>query len=329
MMNRIAIIGLGKMGLLHASLLNTMPEVDLVAVCERSRLIRRFSKNLIVGVPVVDSVDSLSGFDLDAVYVTTPPSSHHAILDAVFAKGLCRNAFVEKPLANTIAESRHIESLPGSLGIDSINMVGYNRRFSVTLRKAKQIIEDGTLGEPVSFEAYGFSSDFQAAEGAERRNRGGVVKDLASHAIDLAIWLVGDICVESVVSSQVSNSGVIDAAAVRVTADTGLPGHIRASWSESDYRLPEIGFTMEGSNGLTLAVTEDMLGLHDKHGCVEAWHRHDLDDVTSYLLGGTEYMREDQAFMNAISSGKAIEPNFSTALRVDETIHSIEMQISG
>jgi len=328
-MKRIAVIGLGKMGLLHASLLNTMPEVELVAFCERSGLIRRFSKNIVAGITMVDSVDKLSEFDLDAVYITTPSSSHYAILDTVFAQGICRNVFVEKPLANNITESKYLENLPTRLGIDSINMVGYNRRFSVTLKKAKEIIEEGTLGEPVSFEAYGFSSDFRSEDDDRRNGRGGVIKDLASHAIDLVIWYVGNVSVESIVSSQVSNSGAIDSAVFQVGTSKGLSGQIRASWIESDYHLPEIGFIMEGNKGLTLVVNEDVLELRSNSGERRVWHKHDLNDTANFLLGGAEYLREDQAFIDAISSGKAVEPNFSTALRVDEIIHDVEMRISG
>ena len=328
-MKRIAVIGLGKMGLLHASLLNTMHEVELVAFCEKSGLVRRFSKNILAGITMVDSVDKLSGFNLDAVYVTTPPSSHHAILDTVLVHGICRNVFVEKPLANSVAESRYLENLPARLGIDSINMVGYNRRFSVALKKAKEIIEEGILGEPVSFEAYAFSSDFQSEDDGRRYGRGSVIKDLASHAIDLVIWYVGSVSVESIVSSRVSNSGTIDSAVLQVATSNGFRGQIRASWIESDYRLPEIGFIMKGNKGLTLVVNEDVLELRSDNGERRVWHKHNLNDTVNFMLGGADYLREDEAFIDAISSGKAVEPNFNTALRVDEIIHDVEMRISG
>lgn len=328
-MIRVSVIGLGKMGLLHASLLNTMPKVELVAFCEKSSLIRRFAKNILAGITIVDSVDNLSGYDLDAAYITTPTSSHYAILNTIFAQGICRNIFVEKPLANNITESKYLEHLPTRLGINSINMVGYNRRFSVTMKKAKEIIEEGTLGEPVSFEAYGFSSDFPSEDAGGRNSRGGVIKDLASHAIDLVIWYVGNVSVESIVSSRVSNSGAIDSAVFQVGTSKGLQGQIRASWIESDYRLPEIGFIMKGNKGLTLVVNEDILELRSNNGERRVWHKHDLNDTIKFLLGGADYLREDEAFIDAISSRKAVEPNFSTALRVDEIIHDVEMRISG
>ena len=68
----VGVIGLGKMGLLHASILNFLPDVKLAALCEKSGVIRRFLKKVFKDVKVVDDVEKLSGLGLDAVYVTTP-----------------------------------------------------------------------------------------------------------------------------------------------------------------------------------------------------------------------------------------------------------------
>ncbi len=56
-------VGIGKMGLLHASILNSMPEVKLVALCDRSSVILRFAKKIFepTGVKILKDVESLSG----------------------------------------------------------------------------------------------------------------------------------------------------------------------------------------------------------------------------------------------------------------------------
>jgi len=43
---KVAVVGFGKMGILHAGILNALPKVQLVAVCEKSGLIRRFMRKL-------------------------------------------------------------------------------------------------------------------------------------------------------------------------------------------------------------------------------------------------------------------------------------------
>jgi predicted dehydrogenase len=43
---KIAIIGLGKMGLLHSSILSTMPEVEIIAFCDKSTLLSKLAHKL-------------------------------------------------------------------------------------------------------------------------------------------------------------------------------------------------------------------------------------------------------------------------------------------
>jgi predicted dehydrogenase len=325
-MKRIAVIGLGKMGLLHASLLSSMPEVTLVAFCEKSGLVRRFSRAIFPDIAIVDSPEKLSRFNLDAAYVTTPPSSHFAVVKTLLTEKICRDLFVEKPLANNFVESRGLANLLAESDVDSINMVGYNRRFGATFKQAREIISKGILGEPVSFEEYAFSSAF-CSSGSRRGNagRGGVIKDLGSHAIDLALWYLGDIRVESVGPGKVTNGGTIDSASFKVSTDKGLRGQIRASWIEPDYRLPEVGFVIEGASGLALVVNDDKLELRSKHDQRQVWHNQDLNNTAGFLLGSADYFHEDKAFVDAIISRKATEPTFTDALKVDEIIQQVEL----
>jgi predicted dehydrogenase len=53
---RVGVVGIGKMGLLHASTLNAIPEVELAAFCDRSLLIRRFLKKVFREVVIVKRV---------------------------------------------------------------------------------------------------------------------------------------------------------------------------------------------------------------------------------------------------------------------------------
>jgi predicted dehydrogenase len=100
----------------------------------------------------------LSDLGLDAVYVTTPISCHFAVVKSVYNLKVASNVFVEKPLASNYGEARELCDLARRLG--GVNMVGYMRRFSVTFRKAKELLNQGVIGEPVSFSAYAYSSDF-------------------------------------------------------------------------------------------------------------------------------------------------------------------------
>jgi predicted dehydrogenase len=126
----------------------------------------------------------------------------------------------------------------------------------------------------------------------------------------------------------VSPAGALDSVSFTVSSQKGIKGQIKASWCETDYRLPEIGLVIEGSNGQSLTVNDDKVELREKQGEINVWHKQDLKDNTSFMLGGTDYYREDEEFMKAIKSGNTIEPDFSTASRVDELIDSVEKTVT-
>ena len=60
---KVAVVGVGKMGLLHASILNTFPNVEISALCEKGKLIRKVCKGLFRGACVVDDLEKLSNLD--------------------------------------------------------------------------------------------------------------------------------------------------------------------------------------------------------------------------------------------------------------------------
>jgi predicted dehydrogenase len=66
---RIAVIGLGKMGLLHTSLLNVMPDVQVIAVCDKSPLMVKLFKKVFkkTNIQVTDDLKKVPSLDLDAV----------------------------------------------------------------------------------------------------------------------------------------------------------------------------------------------------------------------------------------------------------------------
>lgn len=107
---RTAIIGLGKMGLLHASLLNVMNDVELVALCDKSGLMNRLFKSAFRGtnISVLNDSDKLLELNLDAVYVTTPIPSHSSIIKSLYAKEIVRNIFVEKTLSRKLRSVKRV-----------------------------------------------------------------------------------------------------------------------------------------------------------------------------------------------------------------------------
>ncbi|MDH5771401.1 MAG: Gfo/Idh/MocA family oxidoreductase [Candidatus Bathyarchaeota archaeon] len=320
---RVAVVGLGKMGILHASILNTLPNVKLTALCDKNPMILKFFKKVLNEVNVVDDVEKLSGLDLDAVYVTTPISSHFLVAKNIYLKGIVRNLFVEKTLASSYDKAKELCELAQSFG--DINMVGYMKRFAVTFRKAKDLLNQDTLGEVVSFDAYAYSSDFLGSEKSSKtsESRGGVLRDLGAHVIDLALWFFGDLEVDSAKLGSLVDGSSEDSAYFRVKKSGGLEGRFNISWCKENYRLPEFGLVIRGSEGI-IKVNDDKVELKLDDGKSSRWYRHDLNDNVGFLLGAPEYFREDKCFVESVLNGGNSEPSFCAASKIDYIVDQVK-----
>jgi len=310
------------MGLLHASILNVLPSVQLAAMCDKSWLIRKIAKRTLETPLVTDKLDPLLDLDLDAVYVTTPIPSHYNVVKEVYGKNIARNLFVEKTLASTFAQSEELYNL--SQSFKGVNMVGYMKRFSVTFRKAKELLSKKVLGQPLSFDAYAYSSDFvDVKKGSSTSGaRGGVVEDLGSHVADIALWFFGDLRVESakVQSSIALNS--LDSVNFQVNNSNGLEGNFDVSWVQRGYRMPEFGLAVRGTDAF-MTVDDSELKLELNNTKPVKWYRQDLNDNVSFLLVESEYFRETEHFVNSIIHGGNPEPNFKTAMKVDYLLEEV------
>jgi predicted dehydrogenase len=321
---RLGVVGLGKMGLLHASLLNVFPEVELVAFCDKSFLMNRIFKKVFstTRIQVLNDVEKFSGLDLDAVYVTTPIASHYSIIKDVYAKRIARNVFVEKTLALNCDQSKELCEMARRFG--SIAMVGYMKRFSVVFGKAKELLSEGLLGEPRRFKAYAFSSDFLglSKESKSSAKRGGALSDLGCHVIDLALWMLGELKVVDVLSINTDEADSETSVSFTARNSSGLAGQFDISQSMLGYRMPEFGLSIECDKG-KIDVNDDRLFLTLNDGTKEKWRRHDLNDGVVFSIGDPEYCRENLAFISSLLANRQCPSSFDSASMVDYVIDCV------
>jgi len=325
---RVGIIGSGKMGLLHASLMKIIPGVQLVAVCEKSTMTRKLAKQVFRKTQVVDDASDFSGLDLDIVCVTTPTPSHFDVVRQVYEEKLARNVFVEKPLCSKYTDSEVLCELASRNG--GFTMVGYLRRFMVTFMKAKDLFSQGIIGEPVSFVMNAFSSDFVGVKNNPQASiaRGGVMNDLGCYAIDLSLWFFGDLKLTSAKVESLTGSSAEDAAQFTVQKDSsGLEGAVSVSWCSEGYRMPEVNMSIKGTKG-SIEVNDDRVILCSNGNDKTVWHRPALDDRAKFWLGAPEYYREDEYFISRITADSKPEPSFVTASKVDKMIDLIHRMVS-
>jgi predicted dehydrogenase len=319
---KAAVIGIGKMGLLHASLLSVMPNVKLVALCDKSALLRKVAKNTLRSVIVTDDLGKLANLGLDIIYVTTPIPSHYNIVRDVYAEDIARNLFVEKTLTSSRAQSEELCKLSESRA--GCTVVGYMRRFSVTFRRARELLNMGTLGGLMSFGAYAYSSDFfDVKKGASITvARGGALEDLGSHVTDLAFWFFGDLHVVSAEIRSAVAQGSIDEVSFEAENTDGLKGEFDVSWVKPGYRMPEFRLSIKGTKG-SIVVDDNVLKLMLDNAEPVYLYRQNLGDSVPFLLGEAEYYRENAHFLECIRAGGVPETNFETAMQVDSLLEEV------
>jgi predicted dehydrogenase len=313
---RIGVVGLGKMGIMHTCLLNTFPNVEIAALCDKSRMIRTITKQPFKDAVVTDDLSKLAGMNLDAVFVLTPIPSHYFIIKQIYNEKITKNVFVEKTLTSAFSRSEELVALSKLTG--GVNMVGYMKRFGVTFNKVRSLLSQNVLGDLIGFDAYAFSSDFADVPDGSTLSmaRGGVIEDLGSHVVDLAIWLFGDLRATSGKANSRIAPDSEDDISFRVNGPKGILGNFEVSWRKKDYRMPEFGITIHGTRG-SLSANDDEVKLELNGAIVKRWYRPDMNDNVGYLLGGPEYYREDKHFLDSLTNGTQTNSDFEGTLKVD------------
>jgi len=317
---KAAVIGAGKMGLVHASILSTLPNIELVAFCDKSALIRRFLAGIVGKTRVFAEVERLLDLDVDIIYVTTPIPSHYSVVKEIYSWRKPVSIFVEKTLASNYDDSLKLCEL--ARDSKGVNMVGYMKRFAVTFQKARELLSQDAIGQISSFGAHAYSSDFFGVKEASKMpsNRGGVLSDLGSHVIDLALWFFGDFEVQS--TGQPGVTDIQNTVNFKVRNDDQIEGTFDVSWCKEGYHVPEFGLSIQGSKG-KIKVDDDVVELETSSGGSFRWRKHDLNDNVGFLLGAPEYYREDDYFVKSILSDVGAEIDFSNASKVDYIIRKV------
>ena len=104
----IGIIGLGKMGILHAGILNAMSDCRVRAICEKEGLLVRLAKGLVPKTIAFysDHVKMVENEELDAVFIATPIDIHVPIAVDLMRTDNELSLFVEKPMASSGDQAR-------------------------------------------------------------------------------------------------------------------------------------------------------------------------------------------------------------------------------
>lgn len=172
---KVGVIGLGVMGKNHARVLANLETVDELFLFDPMAK----SIGSVFGYSVTDNLDSFLQNTMDYCVVSSPTSTHKAMSIALAKQSI--NALIEKPLASSEGEAREINQVFLQQGL--VSAVGHVERFNPAVIALKEKLSTGLLGEIYQI------STRRVGPYSGRIRDVGVVKDLASHDIDLVMWI--------------------------------------------------------------------------------------------------------------------------------------------
>lgn len=199
----IGIIGFGFMGKTHTYGYKTIPlyydklpfKIRLVGVCDSIAGTAEYAKEMLgFEFATTNPDDIFNCADISVINVCTPNIYHkEAVLKGLQAG---KHVYCDKPLAASFAETKEITDVLSNFA--SITQMALQYRFFPVSMRAKELIDEGRIGNPLSFRVsylHSGSVDPTKPLGWKQDKKfggGGVLYDLGSHALDLVYYLLGE-----------------------------------------------------------------------------------------------------------------------------------------
>jgi myo-inositol 2-dehydrogenase/D-chiro-inositol 1-dehydrogenase len=297
---RLGVIGLGRMGQLHATnVQKRLPSFELVAAADPALGAAVTAARL--GVPLLaDWRELLAMPAIDAVIICSPTDQHAEQIVAAAEAG--KHVFCEKPLDRSL---EHIDRILAAVaGAGTVLQVGFNRRADLNFGALKARLDAGEISTPWLLKIT--SRDPQPQSHEYVAGSGGLFLDMTIHDFDLARFLLGDVVSVSAAGAALVDPGLValddvDTAITTLVFESGALGVIdncrRAAYGY-DQRVE-----VHGALGMLAADNESSttVELADETG----FHRPPLP---TFFLDryGEAYVRELQAFADAIGGAKPL-----------------------
>ncbi|WP_424946196.1 Gfo/Idh/MocA family protein [Candidatus Spongiihabitans sp.] len=217
---RVAVVGVGYLGRIHAKIYANMDNVELVAVVDAD-------PSVAAGIAAKHNCRALTrtcGLEsqIDAVSIAVPTSLHLAVARSFLEAGV--PTLLEKPVAPSVAESAEIVELAKDNG--ALLQIGHLERFNAGVMKLAEL-----AGSPRFIEVH------RLGEFVERATDVDVVTDLMIHDIDIVLSLINSELTHISATGTRVITDHVDIANTRLEFDNGAVANVTASRvSRSQFR---------------------------------------------------------------------------------------------
>ncbi|MFC4626330.1 inositol 2-dehydrogenase [Daeguia caeni] len=305
---RLALLGAGRIGRVHAAAITADPDASLVAVADPFReaaeaVIARFGGTL----RSIDEIEQAE--DIDAVIICTPTDTHADLIERFARAG--KAIFCEKPVDLSIARVRQCLKTVEETG--ATLMIGFNRRFDPHFRAVRKAIDDGKIGDVEMVQIV--SRDPGPPPANYITVSGGIFRDMTIHDFDMARFLLGEepdtvfATASVLVDAEIGRLGDFDSASVTLTTASGK--HCTISNSRRAVYGYDQRIEVHGSRGAVSAENQRPVSI--EIATAEGYLRPPLHDffMTRYTAA---YAAEIAAFIAAVKEKRKPDPSGADGL---------------
>jgi len=332
-MVNIGVIGIGKMGISHLSILGANPRVNIVGVADNSKMIMEAIGKFSPFKCYTNYTDMIVTEKPDAVFVSTPTKLHFPMVKELLDRNI--HVFVEKPFCLNTDEGSMLVELANKKKL--INQVGYHNKFIGTFCEAQRIIKNGEIGKIIHFnvEMHGpvVIKKKENTWRSKPNEGGGCLMDYAAHSIDLINNMIGKIqTVEGVLMKTIYSKDVDDSVYALLKTEKDISGVLNVNWSDETYRKMTTTFTILGSKGkiivdsteLKIYLKAKIIGSKYSKGW-NVFHINELSSNVGFYLRGEEYSEQIESFIDSLEGKKGNSINdFKSAWETDQVIEKIK-----
>lgn len=215
---RLALIGLGTMGMCHLeNFLDLAPWVQITAVADSHAPFAQRAAGRVPAAEIFhDPLDCVNHADIDAAVVATADATHHGIVAACIARGIC--VLCEKPFTTSAQQSLQLVNAERATGRRLVQ-IGYMRRYDTDHRHIHDTLRSGSVGEAILI-----SQRHLNPVAANNFDAQKLVASTAAHNIDLFRWLTGEEISEVSCAAKDSHDGSTLTVLLTLKSQSGILG---------------------------------------------------------------------------------------------------------
>ena len=325
-MIRMGVIGYGYWGPNIVRNFNSTEGSKVVAVCDLSEDKAKRAGKAHQDIKVTTSVDELiTASDVDAVAVITPVFTHFELARKALNAG--KHVFVEKPFTYKSDEAKELIDLAEKKHLTV--MVDHTFLFTGAVKKIKQLVDDGTLGDLYYFDSMRVNLGLFQHDVS-------VIWDLAPHDLSIMDYLVDDKPIGVAATGEAHfNHGLEDVAYITVYFPKNVIAHFNVNWLSP----VKVRTTLIGGQKKMLVWNDldadDKIRVYDKgvaitnsHGVYDLLVSYRSGDMWAPKVGQTEALKlEAEHFVDCVTNNKTPINDGNGGLRVVQILEAAEKSV--